>query len=112
MKGTLLLLALLMIGELGFHTTEACVPFFAGYAGVISGSRLWLYHELSAFNGTPKETVAYEKIQDCYKEQGVKSQTLEPQILASILVTPECLQYYSEETFTKIKDALKKISQH
>jgi hypothetical protein len=60
---------------------EACVPFFAGYAGVISGSRLWLYHELSAFNGTPKETVAYEKIQDCYKEQGVKSQTLEPQIL-------------------------------
>ncbi|XP_021010618.1 secretoglobin family 2B member 24-like [Mus caroli] len=108
MKRTLLL-ALLVIGELGFHTTEACVPFFAGYAGVTSGSRLWLYHELSAFNGTPEETVAYEKIQDCYKKQGDNSRILEPQILASILATPECVEYYSEETFMKILDGLRKI---
>nr|QJS39002.1 ABPBG28 [Mus spretus] len=30
MKGTLLLLGLLVTGELSFQTTEACVPFFKG----------------------------------------------------------------------------------
>ena len=66
---------------LSVFAAEACVPFFEGYASVVSGSRVWLYHELQSFDATAEEKVALEKIQDCYKEQGVKSQTLEPQIL-------------------------------
>eukprot|EP00073_Rattus_norvegicus_P033729 XP_008757521.1 PREDICTED: secretoglobin family 2B member 24 isoform X1 [Rattus norvegicus] len=70
MKGTLLLLTLLVIGELGFQTTEACFPFFGLYLGTVSGSKLWLQHELSYFNPTPGETDAYEKIQNCFNEAG------------------------------------------
>ncbi|XP_034380283.1 secretoglobin family 2B member 24-like [Arvicanthis niloticus] len=110
MKGTLLLLALLVIGELGFQTTEACVPFFAGFAGVISGSRSWLHHELSAFNGTKGETAAYEKIQDCYKEGHLKNILLEPKILEAILFSQECLSYYTDDTIAKIKEKLAKLS--
>ena len=60
---------------------EACVPFFAAYAGVISGNRLWLHHELAAFDGTEEEKVAFEKIQDFYKEERIKNILLEPKIL-------------------------------
>ncbi|XP_028610039.1 secretoglobin family 2B member 24-like [Grammomys surdaster] len=109
MKGTLLLLALLVIGELGFQTTEACVPFFAGFAGVISGSRLWLYHELAAFNGTAGEKAAYEKVQDCYKDGHTKNVFLEPKILESMLASKECVQYYSEDIMSKIKEKLAKL---
>ncbi|XP_021068379.1 secretoglobin family 2B member 24-like [Mus pahari] len=112
MKGTLLLLALLVIGELGFQTSEACVPFFAGFAGVISGSRTWLYHELRAFNGTPAEKAAYEKVQDCYKEGGLKTKVLEPQILIAILSTPECLKFYSKEAVSKIEGEFIELLQY
>ncbi|XP_030099001.1 secretoglobin family 2B member 20-like isoform X1 [Mus musculus] len=54
MKGTLLL-ALLVTGELSFQTTEARVPFFKGYASVLSGKRL--YQELQTFNATAEEAM-------------------------------------------------------
>ncbi|XP_052054796.1 secretoglobin family 2B member 24-like [Apodemus sylvaticus] len=112
MKGALLLLALLVLGELGFQTTEACVPFFAAYAGLISGSRLWLHHELAAFDGTEEEKVAFEKIQDCYKEEGIKNILLEPKILEAMLFSEECMKYYSKEAIEKIKEIFAMISDH
>ncbi|XP_036009525.1 secretoglobin family 2B member 20-like isoform X2 [Mus musculus] len=53
MKGTLLL-ALLVTGELSFQT-KARVPFFKGYASVLSGKRL--YQELQTFNATAEEAM-------------------------------------------------------
>uniref|UniRef100_A0A8C6HDF9 Uncharacterized protein n=1 Tax=Mus spicilegus TaxID=10103 RepID=A0A8C6HDF9_MUSSI len=81
MKGTFLVLGLLVTGELSFHTTEACVPFFKGYTSVVSGLRFLMHQELQAFNATAGEKVAFEKIQDCYKEKGLRTVFLEPQIM-------------------------------
>ncbi|XP_021009996.1 secretoglobin family 2B member 2-like, partial [Mus caroli] len=75
MKGALLLLALLVTGELGFQTTEACIPFFGVYLGILSGYRIWLHKELAAFHPTAEEKKAFEKIQDCYEEEGLKAKT-------------------------------------
>uniref|UniRef100_A0A8C6IIR6 Uncharacterized protein n=1 Tax=Mus spicilegus TaxID=10103 RepID=A0A8C6IIR6_MUSSI len=88
MKGTLLLLGLLVTGELSFQTTEACVPFFEGYASVVSGSRVWLYQELQAFDATAEEKVALEKIQDCYREERLRNILLEPKIMVIFCVPP------------------------
>ncbi|XP_032752037.1 secretoglobin family 2B member 2-like isoform X2 [Rattus rattus] len=103
MKGTLLLLSLLVIGELGFQTTEACFPFFGLYFGIISGSKLWLHHELSYFNPTPEETEAYEKIQNCFNEAGSLAKLRDIKVMATLLFSSECKTYYSEEVLTKIK---------
>ncbi|XP_031240708.1 secretoglobin family 2B member 24-like [Mastomys coucha] len=92
MKGTLLLLALLVTGELGFQTTEACVPFFSAYGSVVSGSKMWLDHEFEAYDATEGEELALEKIQDCYREGGFKTKLTDPKILAD---SNKCLQLCS-----------------
>ncbi|XP_030099000.1 secretoglobin family 2B member 20 [Mus musculus] len=76
MKGTLLLLGLLVTGELTFWTTEACVPFFEVYSSVVSGSRVWMYQELQAFNATAEEKKAMDASPECqshYRRGTVKS---------------------------------------
>ncbi|XP_032751059.1 secretoglobin family 2B member 24-like [Rattus rattus] len=112
MKGALLLLTLLVIGELGFQTTEACLPFFTAYGGVLSGSKLWLNHELDAYNATTGEREAYEKIQQCFSEGGLKSKFLEPKILEAMVISPECLSYYGNEIVAEITALLNKLQLH
>ncbi|XP_021009986.1 secretoglobin family 2B member 20-like [Mus caroli] len=96
MKGTLLLLGLLVTGGLIFQTTEACVPFFEGYASVVSGSRVWMYQELQAFNATAEEKVAFEKIQGCYREESLRNRLLEPKIMEAMVAGPEWQQFYTD----------------
>ncbi|XP_031240707.1 secretoglobin family 2B member 2-like [Mastomys coucha] len=102
MKGTLLLLALLVTGELGFQTTEACIPFFGVYLSVVSGSREWLHHELKELDSTVEEKVAFEKIQDCYEEAGTKAKSQDVQFMASMLFSSECKTYYTKEVISEI----------
>ncbi|XP_036009149.1 secretoglobin, family 2B, member 19 isoform X2 [Mus musculus] len=83
MKGTLLLLGLLITGELSFQT-KACVPFFEGYASVVSGSRVWLYHELQSFDATAEEKEA-------------------------MVASPECRSYYSLNNFRSILDFISNL---
>ncbi|XP_036009211.1 secretoglobin, family 2B, member 21 isoform X2 [Mus musculus] len=83
MKGTLLLLGLLVTGELSFQT-KACVPFFEGYASVVSGSRVWMYQEFQAFDATAEEKEA-------------------------MVASPECLSYYSSNNIRCILDLLSKL---
>ncbi|XP_036009124.1 secretoglobin family 2B member 20 isoform X2 [Mus musculus] len=83
MKGTLLLLGLLVTGELSFQT-KACLPFFEGYASVLSGSRVWLYQELQAFNATAEEKEA-------------------------MVASPECLSYYGLDNIRSILDYISKL---
>uniref|UniRef100_A0A8C6I1C2 Uncharacterized protein n=1 Tax=Mus spicilegus TaxID=10103 RepID=A0A8C6I1C2_MUSSI len=72
MKGPLLLLALLVTGELSFQTTEARVPFFKGYASVLSGKRL--YKELQTLNATAEEAmVASQESQSNYEVDNIRS---------------------------------------
>uniref|UniRef100_A0A8C6HE54 Secretoglobin, family 2B, member 21 n=1 Tax=Mus spicilegus TaxID=10103 RepID=A0A8C6HE54_MUSSI len=109
MKGTLLLLGLLVTGELSFQTTEACVPFFEGYASVVSGSRVWMYQELQAFNATAEEKVALEKIQGCYREESLRNIFLEPKFMEAMAASQECLSYYSSNNIRSILDLLSKL---
>nr|QJS38999.1 ABPBG12a [Mus spretus] len=109
MKGTLLLLGLLVTGELSFQTTEACVPFFQGYASVVSGSKVWLYHEIQAFDATTEENVALEKIQDCFTEERLRNILLEPKIMEAMITSPECRSYYSHYKYRRILDFLSNI---
>ena len=67
---------------------EACVPYFKGYASVVSGSRVWMYQELQAFNATAEEKVALEKIQGCYREERLRNKLLEPKIMVIFCQPP------------------------
>ncbi|XP_021010339.1 secretoglobin family 2B member 20-like [Mus caroli] len=102
MKGTLLLLGLLVTGELSFQTTEECVPFFKGYVSLVSGLRFVLHQELQAFNATKGEKMAFEKIQDCYKFMG-------PKIMEAMISSPECQAYYTRGTVGNFIDIIFKL---
>ncbi|XP_028640315.1 secretoglobin family 2B member 2-like, partial [Grammomys surdaster] len=106
MKGTLLLLALLVIGELGFQTTEACTPFFSIYSSLASGSSFWLKKELFSFEPTEEETAAFQKIQTCYQEAGFKAKLEDMKLMTSMLLSTECKTYYAKQLTTEIKDEL------
>nr|QJS39006.1 ABPBG27 [Mus spretus] len=107
MKGTLLLLVLLVIGELGFQTTEACVPFVGAYTTVLGGNRLSLNAYLSMFQATAAERVAFEKIQDCFNEEPLTTKIMSPQIMISILFSSECKAYNTEDSANKMADMFK-----
>ncbi|NP_001297586.1 secretoglobin, family 2B, member 11 precursor [Mus musculus] len=109
MKGTLLLLGLLVTGELSFQTSEACVSFFEGYASVLSGSRVWLYQELQAFDATAEEKVALEKIQGCYSEERIRNILLEPKIMEAMVASPECRSYHSLNNFRSILEFISNL---
>ncbi|XP_034375398.1 secretoglobin family 2B member 20-like [Arvicanthis niloticus] len=108
MKGTLLL-ALLVIGELGFQTTEACIPFFTSYAAVLSPSRAVLHYRLSSFDASVGERIALEKLQDCYDEGRLENIALNPQTLEPILFSKQCLSYYTKDTIAKAKGILANV---
>ncbi|KAK7800007.1 hypothetical protein U0070_021995 [Myodes glareolus] len=83
MKGTLLLLALLVTGELGFQTTEACIPFFEVYAAVSIGNTKLLNAVLNKFDPTDGERKAFEKILDCFNDAGVEGKILKAKVLVT-----------------------------
>ncbi|KAH0519075.1 Androgen-binding protein-like protein [Microtus ochrogaster] len=83
MKGTLLLLALLVTGELGFQTTEACIPFFEVYAAVSIGNKIILNAVLSKFDPTDGERKAFEKIMECFNDAGVEGKILKAKVLVT-----------------------------
>ncbi|XP_052037672.1 secretoglobin family 2B member 20-like [Apodemus sylvaticus] len=97
MKGTLLLLALLVTGELGFQTTEACTPFFRVYFSILFASKNMMKSRLSLFDASTEELEAFEKLQGCYEAGGVYKIHLNPQILESMLLSPECLKYHGSD---------------
>ncbi|CAH7360742.1 androgen-binding protein homolog [Phodopus roborovskii] len=110
MKGTLLLLALLVTGELGFQTTEACLPFYEAFGSVVVGSKTLLNIILSKFNPTSGEREALEKIQECYNEGGLEAKVLDTTVVQTITLSPECRQHFTEDTLQKIKALLSQIT--
>ncbi|XP_036031451.1 androgen-binding protein homolog [Onychomys torridus] len=106
MKGTLLLLALLVTGELGFQTTEACLPFFKIFSGVAIGNKSLLNTLLSSFHPTAQEREAFEKIQECYNERGLTGKFLDIKVMEAIVFSAECRQYYTQDIIKKIATIL------
>nr|QNT60510.1 ABPBG6 [Mus musculus castaneus] len=107
MKGTLLLLTLLVTGELTFQTTEARVPFFKGYASVLSGKRL--YQELQTFNATAEVKVALEKIQGCYREERLRNIFLEPILREAMVSSQESQSNYEVDNISSILDYISRL---
>ncbi|XP_075833793.1 androgen-binding protein homolog [Microtus pennsylvanicus] len=105
MKGTLLLLALLLTGELGFQTTEACIPYFEAYTTMVLGNKKLLNVLLTKFHPTDGEREAANKVQECFNEAGLKAKILDSIVLHLITNSPECKQYYTQDIKNKI-DAL------
>ncbi|XP_030730701.1 LOW QUALITY PROTEIN: androgen-binding protein homolog [Globicephala melas] len=70
MKGTLLVLALLVTRELTFETAEACPIFYRVVSTVVLGSRTLLDLALETVGTTEREKADIEKLQDCYNELG------------------------------------------
>ena len=70
---------------LSAFAAEARVPFFKGYASVLSGKRL--YQELQTFNATAEVKVALEK-NLWLLEENLRNILLEPQIKAIFCLPP------------------------
>nr|XP_025710188.1 major allergen I polypeptide chain 2-like isoform X2 [Callorhinus ursinus] len=77
MKGTLLVLALLVTQELGIE--------------MAAGGKLPLDACLDLVNATEPEKVAMEKIQDCYNEKGLKAKALDLTVMATITIGKQCI---------------------
>ncbi|KAM7339868.1 hypothetical protein ACRRTK_000483 [Alexandromys fortis] len=110
MKGTLLLMALLVTGELGFQTTEACIPLFEVLTTTAIGNKQIMNAVLTKFDATDGERKGFEKIQECYNEGGLKTKFLDSTVLQTITLSPQCRKYYTIDTIEKIKALLSKFN--
>uniref|UniRef100_A0A8C2QIT9 Secretoglobin family 2B member 2 n=1 Tax=Cricetulus griseus TaxID=10029 RepID=A0A8C2QIT9_CRIGR len=101
MKGTLLLLALLVTRELGFQKTEACGPFLDTYHSFLIGDKTIMHTVISQFNPTAEERAAFDKILECYNELGLKGKAMDASLMEAINFSPECREYYTKEIIEK-----------
>ncbi|XP_035294046.1 secretoglobin family 2B member 2 [Cricetulus griseus] len=84
MKGTLLLLALLVTRELGFQKNKTI-----------------MHTVISQFNPTAEERAAFDKILECYNELGLKGKAMDASLMEAINFSPECREYYTKEIIEK-----------
>ncbi|XP_066206314.1 major allergen I polypeptide chain 2-like [Saccopteryx leptura] len=106
MKGTLLVLALLVTRELGTEMAGACPVFYGAFGAVALGSKLLLNINLNLVHATEPEKVAFRKIQDCYNEAGITSKILDLIVMATITTSKECIHYAAD----KLKEDVQKLS--
>ncbi|XP_054566838.1 major allergen I polypeptide chain 2-like [Eptesicus fuscus] len=93
MKGTLLVLALLVTGELGIQRAETCPIFYGVFGALAVGSKFLLDVSLDLVHATEPEKVALEKIQDCYNEAGIESKILDLIVMGTITTSKECIHH-------------------
>ncbi|EHB14023.1 Androgen-binding protein-like protein, partial [Heterocephalus glaber] len=77
MRGTVLVLALLLTAELRIQPVEACVIFYDVFTRVILGSKEPLFDVLAKVNATEGEKAAFQKIQQCFNEGGLKAKIVD-----------------------------------
>nr|XP_035964404.1 major allergen I polypeptide chain 2-like [Halichoerus grypus] len=91
MKGTLLVLALLVTQELGIEMVKSCPIFYVIFGAVAIGEKLTLDASLDLVNATEPEKAAMEKIQDCYSEKGLKAKALDLTVMVTITSSKQCI---------------------
>ncbi|XP_004462326.2 major allergen I polypeptide chain 2-like isoform X1 [Dasypus novemcinctus] len=91
MKGTLLVLALLVTRELSIQTAEACPLFYEVFGLVALGNKDWLNTALESINATEAEMSALDKIQECYNEAGLAAKGLDLIVMGTISLSKECI---------------------
>nr|XP_012630565.1 major allergen I polypeptide chain 2-like [Microcebus murinus] len=110
MKGTLLVLALLVTGELGFKTAEACPTFYGIFSLLALGNKNLLDLSLDFVNATIPEKAGFEKIQACYNEGGRDAKFLDTIALGSITFSKDCLKSSLKEVKNDIQKGLSKLN--
>ncbi|XP_007539571.1 major allergen I polypeptide chain 2-like isoform X1 [Erinaceus europaeus] len=109
MKGTLLVLALLVTHELGFERADACPIFYMIFGKVLEGFRLPMYLSLSLVHATEEEKEAFAKIQDCYNEAGIKAKLLDLLVMTTITTSKTCVNSTVDEVLSILKDLREKL---
>ncbi|XP_059239308.1 major allergen I polypeptide chain 2-like [Mustela nigripes] len=90
MKGTLLMLALLVTQELGIEMGETCPIFYSTFGALAIGERFPLDLNLDVVGATEPEKEALEKIQDCYNEKGLEAKGLDLIVMTTITTSNQC----------------------
>ncbi|CAI9161777.1 unnamed protein product [Rangifer tarandus platyrhynchus] len=96
MKGSLLVLALLVTREMTFkmHEVEACPVFYEGLSAVILGLPDKALNEtLDAIDANEDEKTAIGKIRDCFTEAGPENRFNNLKFKASIIFSNDCTGY-------------------
>uniref|UniRef100_A0A8C8ZZB7 Uncharacterized protein n=1 Tax=Prolemur simus TaxID=1328070 RepID=A0A8C8ZZB7_PROSS len=102
MKGTLLVLALLVTGELGFKT---------GIFSLLAlGNKQLLDISLDLVNATKPEKAGFEKIQACYNERGPPLSLFVLLSRSSITLSKECISSALNMVKNDVKQRLSKMN--
>ncbi|XP_045842702.1 major allergen I polypeptide chain 2-like [Meles meles] len=96
MKGTLLVLALLVTQELGIKMVKSCPIFYTAFGALALGEKTLLDLSLDPVGATEPEKKALEKIQDCYNEKGPEAKFLD------LIVMVDLDQSVSYSVFPKV----------
>ncbi|XP_022380682.1 major allergen I polypeptide chain 2-like [Enhydra lutris kenyoni] len=91
MKGTLLVLALLVTQELGIEMVKSCPIFYFAFGALAIGERFPLDLSLDLVGATEPEKEALEKIQDCYNEKELEAKGLDLIVMTTITTSNQCL---------------------
>ncbi|XP_004765236.1 major allergen I polypeptide chain 2 [Mustela putorius furo] len=102
MKGTLLMLALLVTQELGIEMVKSCPIFYSTFGALAIGERFPLDLNLDVVGATEPEKEALEKIQDCYNEKGLEAKGLDLIVMTTITTSNQCFS----EALAPLKDAV------
>ncbi|XP_058385138.1 major allergen I polypeptide chain 2-like [Diceros bicornis minor] len=108
MKGTLLMLALLVTRELGIEMGETCPIFYEVFGMVALGDKTLLNVSLDLVSATEPEKIAIGKIQDCYNEAGPISKTLDLIVMSTITTSGECISH-AVDTLTDFEEGLPQL---
>ncbi|CAN0000682.1 unnamed protein product [Rangifer tarandus platyrhynchus] len=96
MKGSLLVLALLVTREMTFkmHEAEACPVFYKTVSAVSLGLPGKALNEtLDSIDANEAERAAFEKIRDCFTEAGPEDRFNHLKYKASIIFSNDCTGY-------------------
>ncbi|CAD7692812.1 unnamed protein product [Nyctereutes procyonoides] len=91
MKGTLLVLTLLVTQDLGIEMAKACPLFYSVFGTLAIGKEFPLNKALRLANATEAEKAAIGKIQDCYNEKGLDAKILDLIVMTTITTSKKCI---------------------
>ncbi|CAO2625820.1 Androgen-binding protein homolog, partial [Lemmus lemmus] len=88
---------------------EACIPFFEVCSQVCIGNKQILNAVLNKFDPSDGEREGIAKVMECFNDAGLEGKILKAKYMEAIVFSPECREYYTEDTIDKFKGILSKL---
>ncbi|XP_043835913.1 secretoglobin family 2B member 2 [Dromiciops gliroides] len=92
MKVTVAAFSLLLVLALSSQYVEGCLSFYGTFGILLTRSPWLLESNLKKYNPSKTEIEAFKKIQECYKENSLKSSLQDVALMMGITLSPECLR--------------------